>query len=364
MKKVGLILYILTMLVASPVFALDFDAVDNNSSRKTYTQPVQTVQPAQPHQKAPVQNTTPTTIQPPVQIEPIPVQTQTQTIVKEQVSIPEPKTIQYEKLPDVPKLPAKANSKTVAPINTMYTGKTIDANAIEPCRDIKVEDLVLDNRYKKQKVVNHVTPKQTTTKTISAANYRYRRIAKGSQFRVVNTTKISDYMIEGQKIIFKNTQEIKTPYITVPKGAKFVGVIEDVHRPQMTCNGGLVDIRIRAVELNGKHHNIDASIIKLNTEKVTFGNLKGDHTYWKTTCKKAKWGQTKFKKWSQTSSKLADKGPAIVIAPFPYIGGCVLAVSSTVTSPITALLGKGGSLTIPANTIFTIKLNEEAKIAY
>lgn len=361
MKKVGLILYILTMLVASPVFALDFDAVDNSSERKTYTQPSQ---PIQTIQQIPTQ-TTPTTIQPPVQIQPIPVQIQTQTPIKEQVSVPE-QTVQYEKLPDVPKLPAKANSKTVAPINTMYTGKTIDENAIQPCRDIKVEDLVLDNRYKKQKVVNYVTPKQTTTKTktVSAANYRYRRIAKGSQFRVVNITKISDYMIEGQKIIFKNTQEIKTPYITVPKGAKFVGVVEDVHRPQMTCNGGLVDIRIRAVELNGKHHNIDASIIKLNTERIIFGNLKGDHTYWKTTCKKAKWGQTKFKKWSQTSSKLADKGPAIVIAPFPYIGGCVLAVSSTVTSPITALLGKGGSLTIPANTIFTIKLNEEAKIAY
>lgn len=363
MKKVGLILYILTMLVASPVFALDFDAVDNSSSRKNYTsEPIQSIQTIQ---QIPAQ-TTPTTInQSPVQVEPTSVQSQ--TIIKEQVVVPEqPKqTQQYEKLPDVPKLPAKANSKTVAPINTMYTGKIIDENAIETCRDIKVEELVLDNRYKKEKVVNYVAPKQTTkTKTVSATNYRYRRIAKGSQFRVVNTTKISDYMIEGQKIVFKNTQEIRTPYVTVPKGAKFVGVVEDVHRPQMTCNGGLVDIRIRAVELNGKHHNVDASIIKLNTERIAFGNLKGDHTYWKTTCKKAKWGQTKFKQWSQTSAKLADKGPAIVVAPFPYIGGCVLAVSSTVTSPITALLGKGGSLTIPANTVFTIKLNEEAKIAY
>ena len=100
MKKVGLILYILTMLVASPVFALDFDAVDNSSSRKNYTsEPIQSIQTIQ---QIPAQ-TTPTTInQSSVQVEPTSVQSQ--TIIKEQVVVPEqPKqTQQYEKLPDVP----------------------------------------------------------------------------------------------------------------------------------------------------------------------------------------------------------------------------------------------------------------------
>ena len=92
--------------------------------------------------------------------------------------------------------------------------------------------------------------------------------------------------------------------------------------------------------------------------------MKGNHTYWKTTCKKAKWGQKIFTKWSRTSSKLASKGPAIILSPFPYLGGCVLAAASTVTSPVTALLGKGGSLVVPAHTTFTIKLYEDAKIRY
>lgn len=342
------------MLFVSPVFALDFDAVDNNSSRKTYTStPKPAVNVEQQMQKIP-------TAQP------------VSDVVKETVSTQDvaKQTIQnYEKLPTVPKLPEKAFSKSVAPINTMYTGKNLDKNAIVPCNNIKVEELILDDKYKtpvKTKIVNLVTPKQTTTKpkTVVASNYKYRRLPKGMQFRVVNTSKINDYMSKGQRIVFKSTQPIKTTYFNIPANTKFIGVIEDVHRPQMTCNGGLIAIRMVAAEINGYNQSIDGTIVKVNTNRVRLGNLKGAHTYFKTTCKKAKWGQKKYSQYSKTASKLADKGAGVVLAPFPYLSGCVLACASTLTSPVTALLGKGGSLTVPANTVFTIKLNEEAKIRY
>lgn len=342
--KKTLVVSLLTMFVVNPVFALDFDAVDNNSSRKSYTST-----PAPQPQPEPVKVSEPIAAPEPV------VQT--------------PVTIQnYDKLPNVPKLPEKAFSKSVAPINTMYTGKNIDKNAIIPCNNIKVEELVLDDKYKsKTKFANIITPKPATVKpakTIVAANYRYKRLPKGMQFRVVNTAKMTDYMSQGQRIVFKSTQAVKTPYFNIPANTKFIGVIEDVHRPQMTCNGGLIAVRLVSAEINGYNQSIDASIIKIKTDRVRLGNLKGAHTYFKTTCKKAKWGQTKFKQYSKTSSKLADKGAGVILAPFPYLSGCVLACASTLTSPVTALLGKGGSLTIPANTVFTIKLNEEAKIRY
>lgn len=337
---------VLTMFVVNPVFSLDFDTVDNNVSRKSYTS---TPAPQPKPEPAKV---------------PEPVQQPVQTVQQQPVTIQN-----YEKLPNVPKLPEKAFSKSVAPINTMYTGKNIDKNAIVPCNNIKVDELILDEKYKtpvKTKIVNLVTPKPTTTKpkTISAANYKYRKLPKGMQFRVVNSSKITDYMSQGQRIVFKSTQAVKTPYFTIPANTKFIGVIEDVHRPQMTCNGGLLAIRMVSAEINGYNQSIDGTIIKINTNRVRLGNLKGAHTYFKTTCKKAKWGQNKFKQYSKTASRLADKGAGVVIAPFPYLSGCVLACASTVSSPLTALLGKGGSLTVPANTVFTIKLNEEAKIRY
>lgn len=350
------------MFFVSPVFALDFDAVDNSSSRKTYTS---TPTVNQQMQQQPLQNIN--TVQSDLQnIQP----TTTVTPIQEQIITTPPTQVlpNYEKLPAVPKLPDKAFSKSVAPINTMYTGKTPDKNALVPCNNIKVDELILDDKYKtpvKTKIVNLVTPKPSTTKPKTVvANYKYKKLPKGMQFRVVNTSKINDYMSEGQRIVFKSTQAVKTPYLTIPANTKFIGVIEDAHRPQMTCNGGLVAIRMVSAEINGYNQSIDGTIIKINTDRVRLGNLKGAHTYLKTTCKKAKWGQNKFSQYSKTASKLADKGAGIVVAPFPYLSGCVLACASTVTSPITALLGRGGSLTVPANTVFTIKLNEEAKIRY
>lgn len=352
------------------MFALDFDAVDNNSTRKTYTSTPTVNQQVQQQTQQPLQNIN--VAQPSQNVQPA-INVKTNPVQEQIISAPPTQVLpNYEKLPVVPKLPDKAFSKSVAPINTMYTGKNIDKNALIPCNDIKVEELILDEKYKtpvKTKIVNLVTPKPTTTKTttpktVTGSNYRYRKLAKGTQFRIVNSAKITDYMSEGQRVVFKSTQAVKTPYMTIPANTKFIGVIEDAHRPQMTCNGGLVAIRMVSAEINGYNQSIDGTIVKINTDRVRLGNLKGAHTYFKTTCKKAKWGQNKFKQYSQTASKLADKGAGIVVAPFPYLSGCVLACASTVTSPITALLGKGGSLTVPANTVFTIKLNEEAKIRY
>ena len=145
---------------------------------------------------------------------------------------------------------------------------------------------------------------------------------------------------------------------------KFVGRIIDAHKPQMSCNGGLVAFRIVSAEINGYNQPINAGIIRMKNERIHFSNLKGDHTYWKTTCKKAKWGQNIFAKWSRTSDKLAATGPGVVLAPFPYVAGFVIATASTVSSPITALLGKGGRLVVPANTTFTIKLYDDAQLRY
>ena len=375
------------MLVVSPVLALDFDTVDTNVSRKTYTKPATTVTKPQ---TTTVQQTTTKPSQTTQVVKPAQAQP-TQTVkvqqassqssqqsgsniinaVQEHVTTTQTEqTIQnYEKLPTVPKLPEKAHSKTVAPLNTMYTGKVIDKNAYIPCNDIKVGDLIIDKSYK-TKFAGIITPKTTTTKTatktqkVASANYRYRLLPKGVQFRVVNTMKMNDYMAEGQRVIFKSTQAVTTPYFTIPANTKFIGVMENVHRPQMTCNGGLISIRFVSAEINGYNQSIDASIIKVKNDKVLLGNLKGAHTYFKTTAKKAKWGQNKFKQYSKTSSKLANKGAGVVLAPFPYLTGCVLACASTVSSPVTALFGKGGSLTVPANTVFTIKLNEDARIRY
>ena len=338
-----------------PVFALDFESTEDNSSRTNYsreTQQTQTVQPIKKQsafREVPVNQTTA-----PVQ-KPTPA---VQVVQPTQPVLPAPKPAVIRNiLPTVPALPEKAYSTTVAPNNTQYSGKVPNSEALIPC-NVKVNDLVINNSVVKPKTASLSNNKKQVKK------YRTATLASGTQFRVVNQTKITDYMYEGQTIVFRSTQELSTPYFKIPINTKFTGRIVDAHKPQMSCNGGLVAFRIISAEINGYNQPINAGIIRMNNERVYFSNLKGDHTYWKTTCKKAKWGQNVFTKCSQLSNKLSSTGVGVVVAPFPYISGVAIATASTVTSPITALFGKGGRLVVPANTTFTIKLYEDAKLRY
>jgi len=338
---------VLQSLFLMPAFSLDLDSTVNDSTRQNYGNSTNNaVQTNKTQQEQNNQNNTPQ---------------DTQEII--QYNQPEIK----KDLPKVPNLPSKANSSTVSPINTQYSGKVPNDKAFLPCNDIKIGDLIIDESVIKSKVTKSEKKQSNVNKTkvsTSKPTYRTATLAKGVQIRAVNQSKITDYMLEGQTIVFSTTQEIFTSRHKLPKGTKLTARIVSAHKPQLACNGGLIGVRIVSVNAYGYNQPINAGIIKVKTDRIHFSNLKGEHNYLKTTCKKAKWGQNMYKKWSKTSHQLASKGAGVIIAPFPYIGGCVLAAASTVSSPVTALLGRGGHLTIPANTTFTIKMYDDAKLRY
>lgn len=345
-----LILSIINLLFIMPCFALDLESTVTDKSRQNYgsaTSAQQTAKPVETKTKTPQQVKPATVMQEPVK--------------------QEAKAVKVKQdLPRVPALPSKANSSTVPPLNTVYSGKVPDSNAFIPCTDIKVEKLTIDESVVKSKTASR-SAKSAKTKTASGsktAKYRTAKLSKGTQIRAINKTAITDRLTEGQSVIFLSTQELQTSYFKIPKNTIFTARVVDSHGPQITCNGGLVGLRIVSANVNGYTQQLNAGVIKKNTENVYFSNLKGSHTYCKTVCKKAKWGQNMYSKWAKTSHNLANKGACVIIAPFPYLGGCVLAAASTVSSPVTALLGKGGRLSVPAKTVFTIKLYDDAHLRY
>ena len=350
--NIFIILILSQILILTPVFALDFDTTVNDDSRKNYTN-----SKPQAEKRTVIQAK------------------QDTSATSQQLSVQQINTIEKVPLSKVPAIPKQTNSSTVAPINTMYSGKVPNSEAIVPCSDIKSSELIIDDKYSKS--IKHTVAVQekskdqkakkatsTYTKPQNYTKYRTTILAKGTQVRATNTTKLSDSMYEGQTVTFLTTQEIYTSKFKIPAKTKLTVRIADAHMPQITCNGGLIGLKVAAVNINGYNQPVDASIIKIKTDNVYFSNLKGKHTYWKTTGKKAKWGQNIYKKWSNSAKKLANKGACIIIAPFPYVAGLVTVCASTVTSPVTALLGKGERIIVPPNTTFTIKINEDANIRY
>ena len=361
--KKFLILSVISLLFVMPCFALDLDSTVNDAQRKNYSkQQATTVQkPVQP-QSAQVKTikVEKKDAQPVSNV----IKEQTTVETKSEEKIVEPKPVIKQDLPKVPNLPSKANSSTSSPINHQYSGRMPNSEAFIPCTDIKVGDLIIDESVVKSKSARTRTAQTRTTKPVKTVSYRTAILSKGTQIRAINQSRIADSLVEGQAVVFTSTQDLYTPYFKIPKGTKFVARVEDSHRPQMTCNGGLVGLKIVSANINGYNQQLDGRIYRLKNERVYFSNLKGQHTYCKTVCKKAKWGQNKFKQWSKTSHQLANKGAGVIIAPFPYIGGCILAGASTISSPVTALLGKGGNLVVPAKTTFTLKLNSDARLRY
>ena len=74
------------------------------------------------------------------------------------------------------------------------------------------------------------------------------KIKKGSSFNVINSNAISDWQTKGTKITFKTNKPIYSKRYTIPTNTIFYGEIIDSHQPQITCNGGLIAIKIYSMD--------------------------------------------------------------------------------------------------------------------
>ena len=214
--------------------------------------------------------------------------------------------------------------------------------------------------YEKKTTQSVYTP--TKTKIYKPTNIA--KLRKGMTFEIVNTAKISDYQRAGTLVYFAAPKDIKTPYFTIPKGTKFSGKIVDSHRPQFTCNGGLIVISIDAITMSGKRQRFPSVITKVGDKKVFFKNYKGKRTYWKTVWHKGAWGRALYNEMWRTTVNLCAKGSTVALSPFTMLYGVVCWSGNTLVSPVIAIFNKGGSAVIPQGTKITVKLLEDINVMY
>ena len=188
------------------------------------------------------------------------------------------------------------------------------------------------------------------------------KIHAGTTFEVINAVKISDWQQKGTKLKFTTKNPIIRKKYTIPAGTIFMGEILDSHQPQITCNGGLVVIKIRSMVYKGQTIPINAYVTKANSKKVFLNNIKGNRTYLQTTWKKGNWGRTIFNKMMTLTVNLGGEGSTLILSPFPFAYGTVCLGLNTLTSPICAFFAKGGHVSIPAGSKFSIRLLDEAYI--
>lgn len=188
------------------------------------------------------------------------------------------------------------------------------------------------------------------------------KVKAGTSFNVTNTTSISDWQRKGTKVKFISKGNTFGKSYTIPSGTIFLGEIIESHQPQITCNGGLVVIKVDTMIYKGQRIPIVAYVTRANDKKIFFNNIKGERNYLKTTWKKGNWGRTLFNKMLTVSVGLGANGSTLILTPFPFAYGTICLGLNTITSPICAFFSKGGHISIPANSQFRIKLVDEVMI--
>lgn len=206
-----------------------------------------------------------------------------------------------------------------------------------------------------------VKPNPTTTAKTQNASYKNypMTIKSGTSFDVINSSNISDWQTKGAKIRFTTTKATHGKGFSLPANTTFLGEVIESHRPQITCNGGLIAIKIYAIIHNGQTIPATGYITRANDKKIFFNTIKGERTYLKTMWKKGDWGRTLFGKMFNLTLNLGGDGSTFILSPFPLAYGTLCIGANAITSPITAFFTKGGNVSIPAGSNFRIKLIEE-----
>ena len=188
------------------------------------------------------------------------------------------------------------------------------------------------------------------------------KIKSGTSFDVISANTISDWQRKGTTVKFKLKGNKFGKDYTIPAGTIFLGEIIESHQPQITCNGGLIVIKVDSMIYKEQKIPVTAYVTRANDKKIFFNNIKGERNYIKTTWQKGNWGRTLFNKMLTVSIGLGGEGSTLILSPFPFAYGTLCLGLNTITSPICAFFSKGGHISIPANSNFRIKFIEDAMI--
>lgn len=246
-------------------------------------------------------------------------------------------------------------------------------------QDTGIKDSALDKKIQAEPVqtidpslpaLPNITKQNSTSKTSAATTVtKYEpykgghiKVKSGSSFNVTSNTNIADWQAEGTKVSFTLPKATFGKGFSLPAGTIFQGQIVESHQPQITCNGGLVAIKVDTMIHKNQKIPIDAYITRANDKKIFLNNIKGERTYLKTMWKKGNWGRTLFNKMMTLTVNLGGTGSTFILSPFPLAYGTLCLGANAITSPICAFFSKGGKVSIPAGSDFRIKLNEDVMI--
>ena len=200
-------------------------------------------------------------------------------------------------------------------------------------------------------------------KSAYSATGKTYKIKSGTKVYLTSKSVISDSLPRGSKVNFAAQQGFTTKEgVIVPAGTVFRATITDSHGPQISGNGGLVELKIDEIYYNGILSNIETKVSLVNSKRIYHSDIKGERRYWKNFSKAMTPGKKAFNATRTCASVMAPIPVVNILAIVPLLGGSVIYVVNLVAAPVISLFTKGGRLSLPAGTQFQIKFTGENQI--
>lgn len=260
-----------------------------------------------------------------------------------------PSQLEIDALPPVPEVKNSVPKTTPAKPVTSQTSKPSTTTTSAPPKTVPTTEYANSTgRVKKD-----------LPKTSSKDDFAAIKIKKGTKFLVKSQTNVSDYSRAGAGLTFVSLEPVTKRYVTIPAGTVFKGVVTESHQPQATGNGGLIVIKADKMVYKGSTYSMNAKITKAGGKKIFLNNIKGKRQYWNGVAKQIDKGENYYRKTRRTSSKLANNPIGVLISPIPTLTGIVVYAVNLAGSPLFSIYYKGGHISLPAGTLYEIKLLDD-----
>lgn len=188
-------------------------------------------------------------------------------------------------------------------------------------------------------------------------------VKSGTKVKLVSTKSISDWTPKGSVITFKSTTGFVTKEGTiVPAGTIFKGKVTDSHQPQITGNGGLIELTIDEIYFNGVKSFIETTISSANYKKVFFDDIKGKRSYWKNFARNMNPGKKVFLATKDFAKDISNIPIINLLSVVSIAGGSVFYVGNVLVAPVVSAFQKGKNIAIPAGSEFQIKITDGSEI--
>ncbi len=188
-------------------------------------------------------------------------------------------------------------------------------------------------------------------------------IKNGTKVTLISKSDISNYASIGNKVSFLSQNPISTKEgVTIPAGTLFKASVTDSHPPQITGNGGLIELKFNEIYFNGIMSHISSKLSEADSRQIFRNDIKGQRKYWKNCSKVMKPGEKTFRIMKNTGKSISAFPVINILSIVPLAIGSAVYITNASLAPVISVFMKGGTAKLPSGTVFVIKISGDNQI--